>query len=359
LSTYYILPGNPSSQYPYDTLQVAASSLYLLVSSGVLEAGDAVEVIEHGTGTEPEAPTVSIPDIILRSYVGNTGKPTINAAQHSAFIDINADGFKMYDLVVKAYSSSLGLSGLVQCIDNNDLGIERCLFKAYDSDIDCALNISGGSGHRIINTVTSGMPFGGINFFSSTLTQDVIIANNIIYDVIRPVAIRVSRTTRGYVINNIIHTAPGDGINFGSDVVDVIQDYNCLYNIEGDEYAGEAVRGLNNLDKTSHGGQGPDPLLKDPANDDFTLVTRSPCVDTGFLVQGVTPEYDYYNNLRGSLIDIGVYEYPQSSFCQIQRLTRGVGHSMIPTHTAGMANHMFVGRGICIPPDKQRFKTHY
>ena len=51
-----------------------------------------------------------------------------------------------------------------------------------------------------------------------------------------------------------------------------------------------------------------DPLMTDPANGDFTLLTTSPCREKGTIV-GLTQDYAG-NVVPQGLVDIGAYEYP-------------------------------------------------
>ena len=72
----------------------------------------------------------------------------------------------------------------------------------------------------------------------------------------------------GFVVNTIIHTCT-TGIN-GSE--QVYSDNNCLHNNTGDRTGGN-VAGPNDV--------GSNPLLADPANQDFTLDPTSPMFNTG------------------------------------------------------------------------------
>lgn len=72
----------------------------------------------------------------------------------------------------------------------------------------------------------------------------------------------------GFVVNTIIHTC-GTGI-YGNE--EVYSDNNCLYNNTTDRSNGN-VAGPNDV--------GSNPLLADPANQDFTLESLSPMFDAG------------------------------------------------------------------------------
>jgi hypothetical protein len=62
----------------------------------------------------------------------------------------------------------------------------------------------------------------------------------------------------------------------------------------------------DNLEKT-------DPKFADPAAFDFHLRSDSPAIDAGLALPGVGADYDGRVRPRGSRVDIGAYEHPDSS----------------------------------------------
>ena len=62
----------------------------------------------------------------------------------------------------------------------------------------------------------------------------------------------------------------------------------------------------DNLEKT-------DPKFADPAAFDFHLQSGSPAVDAGIALSSVATDYDGRVRLRGGRVDIGAYEYADSS----------------------------------------------
>jgi len=123
--------------------------------------------------------------------------------------------------------------------------------------------------------------------------SDSIIANNIFYQV-NTAAIWMGGESRGApmrfanvrISNNVI----SNGV-----VLSAEENINA-----------SGLTLADNLEKT-------DPKFADPTAFDFHLRSDSPAVDAGIALSGVATDYDGRARPRGGRVDIGAYEYADSS----------------------------------------------
>lgn len=124
--------------------------------------------------------------------------------------------------------------------------------------------------------------------------------------------------------NNIIHTAAGVLINVGTAAdTNLVSDYNLFYPDGAGQFIWAGAASDDFADWQNDSGQdanglSSDPLFTDAANDDFTLLSMSPCIDSGIDV-GLTVDY-LGNGKFGLEWDIGAFESQVSRFSNLLRV---------------------------------------
>src|SRR5262249_297970 len=123
--------------------------------------------------------------------------------------------------------------------------------------------------------------------------SDSTIANNIFYEV-NTAAIWMGGDSRGEAMRFANVRISKNGISKGG--------------LLSTEKKGDTSRltPADNMEKT-------DPKFADPAAFDFHLRSGSPAVDAGIALSGVATDYDGRVRPRGGRVDIGAYEYADSS----------------------------------------------
>ncbi len=157
----------------------------------------------------------------------------------------------------------------------------------------------GEGGHRIYRNVI----YGGHAVGISNNASGNLIANNTILDVTGTGIYLHGDRTGNRMLNNVISgrsclvqitTAPNE------------LDHNLYAGGESWVWDGESLTAFADWRRASgqdaHSLFGADPLLADPANEDFVPLRGSPLIDAGCLVPGVT------NGVGGKAPDVGAYE---------------------------------------------------
>ena len=202
---------------------------------------------------------------------------------------------------------------------------------------NCALGIAitGADGtyllYNVIYDIDPVMPYNpnspfGVGYaMSSRASTNVTMALNTVYDYAGGFGAANQQTLD--LLSNIFHTrnnALGFDVNYGSssDYLNGSTDYNCFFPIIN---AFRSERGSTIEDyptyKASTGNEANgiivDPLLNDPANQDFRLQVGSPAYQTGIkpaaiaefeVLYGINIDFDYLENARGVLASIGAIE---------------------------------------------------
>ena len=144
------------------------------------------------------------------------------------------------------------------------------------------------------------------------------IYNNVVYNAYQYALVMGDCQDANVIVkNNIFHTSQTRtaGIYLYDNAASKhISDYNFIY---GETYFGKIETGgdKNLADWQTATSQDAnssvaDPLLTDPANDDFTLQVGSPCIDAGTDV-GLTQDYLGNTVPQGSAPEMGAYEYEE------------------------------------------------
>ena len=165
----------------------------------------------------------------------------------------------------------------------------------------------------VLHYATSDDPDHTVPCANAKVYNNVIIISNSTMQ-----GIRVSAYSTGHIIkNNIIYSTGSEtGGNRQFILKDVngsaTIDYNCYYKAsytnafewEGTTYS--TIADWRTASSQGASDMATDPLMIDPANDDFTLQITSPCLNAGTNVSLTT---DYAGNSVGVLPDIGAYEH--------------------------------------------------
>ena len=257
--------------------------------------------------------------ITIRSFSGNTSKPTINIGSYHHYFNASTD---IFDIVFKNTDNhaSINLSPNTTAKSN----IERCVFYVplYGRDYNAALQDISIRNNIFIENY---MWFSMINYNM----KNIATCNNTFYNSSNWSIIFSGGTntadktaTNVKILNNICYIDAGE--NYGSIIfvygdnqiisgtgyaVDCLIDYNCVFSSVGGEelYAYDiTLEGPHNLTHT-------DPLFTNATIEDFTLQANSPALNAGVdnVVQSSVSQVDFIGTTRpqGLHTDIGAYEY--------------------------------------------------
>lgn len=148
-----------------------------------------------------------------------------------------------------------------------------------------------------------------------------VIANNTINGLAATLisferALLISPPLNGTVVlNNILSSDNGLGTAIYAGDVGLIQDYNCINNVNL-EYDGAAVSGPHNIDSINTPGN-TDPQFVNPGAYNLELLPSSPCIESAAsrLVYPMLPSRDFRDAVRPvENSDIGAYEMPTSGY---------------------------------------------
>jgi hypothetical protein len=123
--------------------------------------------------------------------------------------------------------------------------------------------------------------------------SDSTIANNIFYGV-NTAAVRVGGDSRKAPLRFV-------NVRISNNIIS-----NGVLLFTEDNIGASGLILADNLEKT-------DPKFADPAAFDFHLLSDSPAIDAGLALPGVGADYDGRVRPRGDRLDIGAYEYADSS----------------------------------------------
>jgi len=292
---YYINAGSSNPSYPYTTVETGANNVYDLIfgeTPVTLIEGDTIEFVDNGIIDDSEG--IYFPtgiSLTLKSYSGNTNKPTWCLGNSCSSLTSSATYFNIYDL-------NVGCPGQLQLMfdgqDITNLTIERCQFTNAILAIFGCKNVVRNNifNHSILAFILQSAPLG------------IIINNNDFYAGMDPgyaiyffdEAIESFGTVR--ILNNIIHTySYGIYADSGNPGGDVLINYNDIFNT------------TNPISGVDPSYIGPNNIFVNPLfADSFSLLAGSPCIGTG-ITDPTVPTDDYNGRNRSAPIDMGAVLY--------------------------------------------------
>jgi len=169
-----------------------------------------------------------------------------------------------------------------------------CVFS--DGSIYRQLQIQGGSGHEVHNC-TFYCPNGGTTSLLrfTTSAASVLVKNNVFVSSDVPLIRYDTGVTVAEAENNSYYRSDGTAswLDYQGTFYSKTQiDDGTVFAAKGTD--GDSITG--------------DPLMIDPANDNFHLQSGSPCINAGVAV-GLTQDYDGSHVPMGSAPDIGAFEF--------------------------------------------------
>ena len=279
-----------------------------LSTAVILTQNDTVNFVNNGTVDDSVTDSVTIPNsIILQSYTPPF-KPNWIPPKEIAVID--ATSFNLNNIVL-AGTTTLSINGSIN--DATDPTCTNIQIQKCDFSTNCSLIIYGITSGSIINNIFRNVSKPPIILNSNTgdIIPDingVAINNNTFYN-IKSYCIGLwafCDVSNFRILNNIFQTASGRlFFNITGNTSNILIDSNIDYNAPEWAYlASTDFIGPSNIHNT-------DPLLKDPANGDFTLQSNSPCIDRGNSNDPTLPVDDFIGTSRpqSTYYDIGAYEY--------------------------------------------------
>ncbi|OPX29942.1 MAG: hypothetical protein B1H06_00670 [Candidatus Cloacimonas sp. 4484_143] len=199
-----------------------------------------------------------------------------------------------------------GVGAAISCFDFSDLKIENCIFQSNVADYGGAISLEFNSNPMIINNIFSGnYAFLGGSPIYCTYSYPRIINNTIIENQVLNEDIFVSTgaihtfQAKPQVYNNIIWE--NEDYFFEESPLLFCKPFYVEHN--DIEFGFE---GVGNIDA--------DPEFANQIENDFSLLSNSPCIDSGITElpwNNEVAEFDLLGNPRvtGSQIDMGAFEY--------------------------------------------------
>ncbi len=130
-TTYYV-NASGSNIAPYADVASGAHSIETVNTNVTLEAEDIIEVVDNGVIDNTATTSISVP-VTIRSWSGNTNKPTIKVNDANPFMvySIDQDGPKIQNLkIYRENSTAAYVIGFAAIVDNAE--ISGCEFWAND-----------------------------------------------------------------------------------------------------------------------------------------------------------------------------------------------------------------------------------
>ncbi|MBN1593099.1 MAG: right-handed parallel beta-helix repeat-containing protein [Candidatus Coatesbacteria bacterium] len=174
--------------------------------------------------------------------------------------------------------------------------VYRCVVQGTDNGI----NVESCSG-SIFNSYVLDNKFDGVHLRDS---DGFIVANNVIYGSGYPLLRGVLCFDLGPIIANNIIADCRFGIMAGPNAAPMVL-YNDVYDCADGNYVDFYENDF--LPSPGIGEMSLDPLFADAANDDFTLLEGSPCIDAGYTT-------DSYKDADGSATDLGAHGGPYAGW---------------------------------------------
>jgi hypothetical protein len=286
-----------------------------------LAAGDIIEITDNATIDNSTSNIVipSIGSITIRSYIGNTIKPTVklkpSTMQFGSSLTSSYPTIVTIDSINFIVSSGVGAVRLASPSAPGTL-VNACYFKGVVLELDNSTVSS--ITKSVTNCIFSGRLAG--SYFSLQLVSNVDcihnINNNTFYGGSFAIAIFADSSNCKF-LNNIFDSQSNATIYLDSSksLTGSLIDYNLTYNWGLTEYYGSNIPPYLG----SHIQSGVNPLLVNPSGDDFTFTSLSPAksngighnVESSHPAQPTVPTKDFIGTTRPqqTYTDIGAYEY--------------------------------------------------
>jgi hypothetical protein len=286
----------------------------LLAGPRVLVDDDIVELVNNGV-IDDSAANLNIPvQITVRSYSGNTSKPTWKIATGASALFFSGSNkiIKIYDIRVEGTIGASSYSGMKMTGLSTTTASEvsRCHFK----DVALILkNIISNIKINITNnifqdlTIAAEDNLGCINMdILSPHVADLNIANNVLNKGRFGICTLSANgpLLNGKWLNNICMNQGYSCFYIDTPDSNLLIDYNICFNYGAQNFIEDSSYGYVG----SHNIEN-DPLLTDPTGDDFTLSENSPCIGSGIGhgSESSVPLVDYDNVSRADNADMGAY----------------------------------------------------
>lgn len=207
---------------------------------------------------------LSMYNMIFTGAASSTFNATISVHYNCKFINTKAT-------TNTAFYGSYNFQALIhcECVSTNGYAVQFSNSGSFCLSCYIHDSVRGVMYGSVIESVISNCTDAGV-FLSSGLTEFIKIHGNTIYKCGTGVNGGVCNYA-ATITNNIISGCTVKGVSWTSNSPFIFLDYNCWYN---------GVNDVSNVTKGAHDITA-DPKLKDPDNDDYTLLANSPCFDAG------------------------------------------------------------------------------
>ena len=285
-----------------------------------------VELVDNGVIDDSGAAIEIAYSVTIRSYSGNTNKPTWKLVEFvypdefgdpGSMIDaistlVSEARIRIYDIRFTATSLAKIRFRTLSLLEYSE--ISRCHFDKvqlllFDNPVDDNqfLKYVAYITNNIFTNLVTGLNLGCLEVHNTTaFLRTVYIANNAFNS--GDYGIFLHSYLKCRVINNIFTNQAVSCVYYNNEnparPPDLLIDYNITYAWGGStDFLGESVDFLG-----THNLRNADPLLEDIAGDDFVPKQGSPAIRNGIASEPYVPLVDYNNNSRTrNITEIGPY----------------------------------------------------
>jgi len=227
-----------------------------------------------------------------------------NYIHNISFYDPENLGYSPHIDAFQTFPSGAGAAYNI-LFERNLVNLPEC---RPDKNIRCsAWMLEGASYITIRNNLAiahNGTETGGGGCHHITIENNTFIGNIANQPSNWPMGISLENCPNTTVKNNIIY----DQVNYaiyllGTTYTGLDIGYNCTYNSNG-----STPRGSSGAQQSTD-KWGVNPLLVNPANNNYHIQSNSPCIDAGVTIPDNTSDYEGNFRPIGAAWDIGAYEY--------------------------------------------------